>query len=44
MDRRKFCVIFVQNLLEMSGREPHPQYTPRGRPNPQVSQMMYFQI
>jgi len=29
----------VQNLFEMSVREPHSQSTPRGRPNPQAHHM-----
>jgi hypothetical protein len=36
---RKFCLILVQNLLKMRTWEPHPQYTIRGRPNPQTSKM-----
>jgi hypothetical protein len=29
------------NVLEIGAREPHPQITPRGRPNPQVSEMTH---
>jgi len=39
-DHRKFHPLLAQKLLEMSTREPHPQPTSRGRPNPQMSQMM----
>jgi len=31
---------FIQNLLEVSSREPHSQSTPRGRPNPQTNHKM----
>jgi hypothetical protein len=30
---------FVQNLLEISARKPHPQSIPRGRTHPQANQM-----
>jgi len=33
-------VVLVHTLLEMSSRKPPTQSTPRGRPNPQTSQMM----
>jgi hypothetical protein len=39
-NHRKFNLVLVQHLLEMSIREPHLQFTPRGRPNLQVSQTM----
>jgi hypothetical protein len=29
---RKCCLALVQNVLEMSAREPHPQSIPRGTP------------
>jgi len=38
MDHRKVPVVLVQNLLEMSSREPHPQFTPRRRRNPPANQ------
>jgi hypothetical protein len=43
MKPRKFHLILVQNLLEMSSREPHPQSTPKRRPNPQTSQMTWLE-
>jgi hypothetical protein len=39
IDHRKFRLTLVQNLLEMSGREPRPQSIPGGRPNPRASQV-----
>jgi hypothetical protein len=38
-DHRKCRLALVQNLLEVNARDPHPQSTPRGRPNLQASQM-----
>jgi len=32
-------MVLVQNLLEISTKEPHPQSFSRRRPNPQISQM-----
>jgi hypothetical protein len=40
----KFHLVLVQNLLEMSIREPHPQSTPRWRPNPDASQMKHWPV
>jgi hypothetical protein len=34
LDPRKLCLALVQNLVEMSAREPHPQLTPRGKTKP----------
>jgi hypothetical protein len=39
---RKCCLTVVQNLMEMSASEPHPQSNPRGRPNPEASQMTHL--
>jgi hypothetical protein len=39
VDHRKFHLVLDQNLLEMSSREPRPQSTLRGRPNPSTGQM-----
>jgi len=38
-DTRKFCLALVQNVLEMSVWEPYSHSTPRGRLNPQTSEM-----
>jgi hypothetical protein len=43
IDHQKFGLTLVQNLLEMSAREPQPQSSPRGRPNPQASKMIYLE-
>jgi hypothetical protein len=39
IDHRKFHLVLLQNLLEISTREPHPQSNPTGGLNPQASQM-----
>jgi len=36
---RKFNLALVQNLMEMSEQDLHPQQMPQERPNPQASQM-----
>jgi hypothetical protein len=40
---QSFCLPLVQNLLEMSAGESHPQSTPRGKINPQASQVSCLQ-
>jgi hypothetical protein len=40
IDHRKSSPILVQNLWEMSSREPYSHSTPSQRPTPQMSQIM----
>jgi hypothetical protein len=40
---RKFRLILVQKLLDLSSRGSHPQTTPRWRSNPQTSQMTWLE-
>jgi hypothetical protein len=42
-DGQKFRLTLAQSLLEMNAREPHPQSSPIGRPNPQVNQMTHLE-
>jgi hypothetical protein len=39
IDHRKFHLALVQNMLEISAKEPHPHSTPREKPNPQARQL-----